>query len=380
MKRKTKKFINLFVLSSVCTIPIYFSSSCSCSCTQNDVKTEKILTKEIVNDNFLGNGIWANKDFLQKDDFKEFNEIAYDAFDFLNKELEYIELPSNIQLNEIKAIKWSNVKEIKVFKTSITYFKVINEILFYDDNAVALRALTLSNRNKEIDELSFLNINKEIWITDFFYQENIFKNVNKIKLIDDKNISKIGLIGVSAFENCQKLQENLIFNIISDYFDVHLYINKKAFYNTNIKTLIIECSSLTNFGWKHIIIGDSAFENCINLSTIYINWENLSIGNWENISIGNNSFKNVSKNLLVFLNSQNLFFSNNCFSNEYDNFNFVLSIFENIFTEENGKPFNGIDIKNINNFNFTTYKKWSDLLKDVGFSEEEYKKINFINS
>ncbi len=58
-----------------------------------------ILSFDEVQKNFNEDGQWFNKTYLTSEDLSNYHSMNIDAFDNLENHLEYVELPSNLILN-----------------------------------------------------------------------------------------------------------------------------------------------------------------------------------------------------------------------------------------------------------------------------------------
>ena len=419
MKFKFNKNVFLSVLSSTISIPI-IATTAACSCSLFPHKDPYSLTPDIVLENFKT--IWKNKKHLDSSDLESYKYIYSNAFDNLKFELDYIDL-SNIELYNInRSIHWPKVKELRI-SNNTNDKKIINNILFVKDMQMnEWYANSIANRTIKMETLKFpstyelTNSPSKYLISNYFYDNNVFKNINLISFNSENEETPIKNFGTSSFENCTKLTPNLFINY-NEEIDTNKFPNSynvsnsaychfqdKSFYNTNINIVNI---SLSN----PIISEDQSFNFFIDKS-IHFTWDSFSNNknlvkfelinkDFNNPMIDiQNSFNNcpnleifkIKTYLLrffepeVFLNCKKLknieiivnklkTYNYNIFANKYDSLNLTLLIdeWENNKLDEN--TFSGIEL-DTNKLNVKTYNKES--LKNKGWTQNQFNKIEEI--
>lgn len=427
------KLIKKFLMLSSISLSMLAPTILVISCSNNKKDHKNILTSQIVCDNFKEGGIWFNKQNLVIEDFENFQIIDVDAFDFIKNKLKSIELPSKMKLNKYNSpIRWKNVEEIKIIKNNNeeNNLIILNGILFHKNDR-NYDAITISNR---IDKQDIIfpnywdteNLFSHYSIINDFYNSEIFENVNSISFPEDILINKIG---ENAFLNCDKLSNNLDFQIINfnDIFsfkNFNITFGKNSFKNTNILSLNISIPSLRYDSYNSInlnilqsafaenrnltqftlvnkdfilqdeytdsmvSIENKAFYNCYSLSDIMF----ILNGTMPSLSISSNCFsisdnyeKKINRN--IYMNSGIYFFDNNIFDGKYDSFN--ISMFLNLKTintniniedcfDFNKLSFNKISVENIESFNLLTNIDTKYFL-DVGLTNEQIEKIKYFN-
>ncbi|MDE5599683.1 MAG: leucine-rich repeat domain-containing protein, partial [Ureaplasma sp.] len=276
--------------------------------------------------------------------------------------------------------------------------KIINNILFTNFNNQWF-ANTLANKNLKINELKFpsaldvtdKNQNKYS-ISNYFYDSETFKNVNKI-LFNDENY-EIGMswFGIESFANCNILDEEINFNYLEDidnkYGNFVLFRNN-SFYNTNIKRLNISISS------SNLELDSYSFSNNKNLNDFNISCSN-DVNSWfylsnyllsdcnnltsfnlisNNLLLSSYLFKGANKLNSININTNKLFgLSEFVFANDYDSFNLKL-LFKASDGDFDSNSFSNINV-NIEKFNMEVSKNPS--IKYPGLTEEQKNKIIYI--
>ena len=192
--KKWSKF-SIITYSSIALLNIvYFASTLPIIIKTNNSVNQKILSNEIVKNNFASNGKWANRFFLNHEDFEDYDTINSNAFDGIGINLEYIELPSSITIysayNFSNVINWTNVNEIRVYETNTKNVFIKNNILFVNyDNKIY--ASSIANRINPSNEILFFpcykssnpdysTLNYEYYIAHNFYS---IDNATTLKIL-----------------------------------------------------------------------------------------------------------------------------------------------------------------------------------------------------
>lgn len=399
--KKIKNILKLLLIPTISIFPALFTISCGCALNnkkpskieqQEEVEEQKqsVLTENDVIDNFKEGGIWSWKTYLTKEDLRGFNVLGRGCFNSLDRDLEYIELPKFMKTKDYQIFNTEKIKEIRVEENS-KYFTVLGDIVYYktynDFNEIQERwILTIANRVKKIKELDLsyhwdlsLLFRLKDNISDNFYNEKIFENVEKINI----DYLYVKYIGKNAFSSCQKLSTKIL---ISPIFGRDLIIGGRAFDNTNISTLWI--INLFDYGDQNkIIINNFAFENCYNLSDI--NFLNM----W--VHIKDEAFavdKNIPSRKINFfmLYDSYIILEQNVFKGNYDNFsiNFSEELEESSELDsykdkyEWDRAIHNKSLSNIESKNFEFVLKIKKITQEwflnKGLTEEQYNKIQKI--
>ncbi len=297
------------------------------------------LTNEIVKNNFAQSGIWEDKDFLDYNEFLNYEYIDIDAFNNINKNIKYIELPSYLRIYDDNNNKmdWYTINLIKVKSYNNNCLFIENNILYQNLN-FRNTAYTISDRNNtgEVKLNNFNNVPTSIYKN--FYDEIIFKNVNLISFSKDFKISSIG---DKAFLNCKILQDN-----INLYSSSSTYIGYQSFKNSNIKSFSIVGN------WKTIIIfNEEVFCDSKNLNNFWC--LNFMLSAWTNnlFQNVNNSFSFNDNSFVGYFNSKTKLIGNNNFDKLSLNLFYCMVVFE----EKNDILFDGINVLNESNFKMNGY-------------------------
>ncbi len=212
-----------------------------------------VLTWEIVKHNFWYGGPWYLKEYISANDLEEYQFISYDAFDYINHPLTYVELPNNTifvkqgkknkYYRSVYAIKWRQVLAIKV--------KDENEDLLINANLLITRyrsqhldhditqIITIADRTFKhvlfINEDYFEYEDYFLYISADFYDAEIFRNIISIK-IDFQSLMRWTLVrfGKRSFLNCDKLDGEIRINTCN------VYIGKAAFAFTKLNSFVIK--------------------------------------------------------------------------------------------------------------------------------------------
>lgn len=380
-----KKIVKFLTIPVVALTPTFFTISCGHSPKKDPEIKEVVLTRKQVMSNFEQGGIWENKTFLTKEDLSEFNVLGRGCFNFLTRELEYIEIPKFMKTDDYKIFNNEKIKEIRVAWDS-KYFYIKNDLLVYEDDNGYDIILTIANRKKQIETLEINSDQTESYnIVDNFYytNEKLFENVKKIKIW-----AYIDRIGENAFKNCQKIEEVLLKK------NSEITIMNSAFENSSIKVLKIG-SEETLIIWltRDVKIGQNTFKNCYQLNRVFICTLNLFI-NEEAFSLDKKIKTReyeirLEIHFIEQIKKQEFEFKYNAFKGEYDLFSFAIySWMPNPEIEYNpelewglgqsNQAFSNIITESIDNFVFIFgpfIKNEKNFFTNQGLTEEQYNKI-----
>ncbi|MDE6289265.1 MAG: hypothetical protein K2L64_00705, partial [Ureaplasma sp.] len=125
------------------------------SCSKILEENSQLLTKQKVKDNFKT--IWKDKKFLGVNDLSNYSQIERDAFDNLDRVLEYVDISNLEIIDYLDSIKWLNVKEIRVNNSENV--KIINNLLCIK-SLFTWNVNTIANRSLKMDMLIFPTSNE----------------------------------------------------------------------------------------------------------------------------------------------------------------------------------------------------------------------------
>ncbi len=249
------------------------------------------LTKEVVEQNFAPDGIWADKTFLTAQDLKPYL-IQVDSFDYLNKTLDYVEIDPLYDFSVTECIKWPKVNEIKLSSntlSSFSCFTIWNNILYSLGRHTftghyQLTPLTVANRIIPTSSINLASMDKRVidyckndifmTVNDFFYNAEAFRNVAELNIDSTvPNSVKVATIESNAFYRCNIINKvNINYNPTC-ILNTCVYIGKNAFSYSSVQSLTIRSDD-------SIQVLQTAFKNCYQLSNIDIEGGTLSIGDY----------------------------------------------------------------------------------------------------
>ncbi len=345
---------------------------------ENSSEEFKILTNEVVKSNFSENGIWENKASLTSSDLREFTHIKKDAFDNININIESIEIPSTCTMenDDFYSIKWENVSLITLENNKGSSLFIKNNILFQSRfylGSIRYVALTISDRNV-VSDLLLPTIddfgNKITYaISDNFYNEEVFQNINQI-IFDSKKALSIFYFGINSFMGCKKLPIDFSPHFESIFF---IFFSENSFKDTNIESTYISISDFDSISSNEKIvvsIEPFAFDSP-SLRELHLTSDLFYITS--------NGFSQTStdKNIDILIDSKITSFNgDDCFNGKYQNFSLSI-LAEELDIEKGYTPLSNID-SNIFSMSLSNLS-YKEIFKNSGLTDEQYNKIELHN-
>ncbi len=262
----------------------------------NEIKDDQyVLTSLEVKDNFKIGNVWHGLLELTEEDLIFYDYIAYDAFDDLDYELNYVVLMVGIAFEKTYAevVRWDKVKEIRLSDSNNAMY-ITNNVLYakhmMSNGKLLVDALTIANRNISspviFDNSLIINNVGMLRIVNNFYQEKVFTKTSEIR-IDIRNPRLHIVVGTGAFFECKKLKPTVliftllltvedmafeksnvsIFRVEEEYtseieYGGHLFIGRYAFANSMLNTFVVESRRYhINHSGNFVCITSSAFDD-----------------------------------------------------------------------------------------------------------------------
>ncbi len=245
-----------------------------------NVKDPIVLTAKSVQENFSPNGRWYGKMAITLADYQDYDLISNDAFDA--QPLAELELPANLNIftDIANTIKWSKVDKITLVQSSNTSSLYIQDNILYSrvisqgEGSIYyfIGAMTIADRSQRMAELvlfddtfvqPYESFVLNTYIMDHFYDEYLFRNVQKINLEN----THLNYVGEAAFKNCQKLSDNV--RIIANEGGLFMtYFMSEAFAGSNV---VHFQGALLNAAFL-VYIGVECFSECLSLQSVDVTY------------------------------------------------------------------------------------------------------------
>ncbi len=363
----------------------------------------KVVNKDNINTLFSEDGIWYNKNYLDKEDFDGITHVDLNAFNYINKNvnLDYIDIPDTVNIGIInEVIHAGNIKKI-IFNDRDNLYNWNNLIISKNENdtTVDIKIHGIVDKEKSMS----LNINDEIFnkfnvdrdkkitfisfVSDF-YNKEIFKRISNINI----DLSKCFIyFGEDSFSGCKILTQTLSLNNIIGASFMNL-----SFEETNVESIVIQ-------KWLHPLLeneNNSKFEIEIypfafsgtNLRSLSLNnfkrvwfiWTDMPFLSELNIVNNNVDPNTVFKGIFYSL-SDNVKIKINGYSEFTGNFFLMrdktFSSFSLDLSNTDIQDFNGI-FKWLqcdpNNFELKIKKEYKDSMSLTLLNEELLKKVTYV--
>ncbi len=347
----------------------------------------KLSKREVANNITKKKGKWFGKKSLTASDLSEYKTIANDAFDIDNISLDSIEIPKSMMLSySNQSITWSSVKEIKIEKhdpiDEASNWFIINDVLYYRYYSTFglynyLTATSIADRQKHINKLEVCNLisnpnftkdNCTLIISSYFYDKDVFKNVDVINVVNDAKGPCLSIIGSNAFYGCEKLQSASLYN--DNGFKDYIIISSSAFMNSSLQNLNIVSKNLIS------MFGEKSFYNCYQLSNVVIDTAKIEVNNYAFASDNSNPIDARKISMRTTYDDPQSIKStlyNYVFAGKYNSLQLEFRIFEMLWITDNN-TFKEIDVTDPTKFKISSNVGFN-IFEQNGLDVKKYNEV-----